>query len=119
MALAQAQRDAEGGQAAPSEGPPAARIVIVEPERCGLPPEAGFAVPPGASVGRHPESTIYINDHFVSARHAQLAWGPSGWLLTDLGTTNGTYVNGQRISGSVSIASGDILRFGRVQASFI
>ncbi len=119
MALAQAQRDAEGGQAAPSEGPPAARIVIVEPERCGLPPEAGFAVPPGDSVGRHPESTIYINDHFVSARHAQLAWGPSGWLLTDLGTTNGTYVNGQRISGSVSIASGDILRFGRVQASFI
>ncbi|HEY8599298.1 MAG TPA: FHA domain-containing serine/threonine-protein kinase [Thermomicrobiales bacterium] len=101
-----------------SATPDAPRLVIVDPQSLGLPAGASFGLQPGALVGRHPDCAVCINDHFVSARHAQLTEEAGDWFVTDLGTTNGTYVNGKRINSPVLLTAGDLLRFGRVQAKF-
>lgn len=98
--------------------PDAPRLVIVDPHLIGLPSGASFSLRSGAVVGRHPDCAVCINDHFVSAKHAQLTEEGGGWFVTDLGTTNGTYVNGKRSNGAVPLATGALLRFGRVQAKF-
>lgn len=95
-----------------------ALLIAREPERFGLPPATQFAIQPGATIGRHPESAVRLNDTFVSARHARLDRDEEGWSVTDLGATNGTFVNGERISGTVPIVSGNLLRFGRIQFTF-
>lgn len=97
---------------------PTATLTVMEPERFGLPPRAQFTVAVDTTIGRHPESTIRLNDHFVSGRHARIDHDATGWSVTDLGATNGTFVNGERISGTVPIVSGDLLRFGRIQLTF-
>ncbi|WP_323378899.1 FHA domain-containing protein [Streptomyces smaragdinus] len=49
------------------------------------------------SLGRDPQSDVTFDDARVSWRHATIRWGGRGWLLEDHGSTNGTYVQGQRI----------------------
>lgn len=52
---------------------------------------------PVVSIGRSAESGLVLRDDGVSRHHAHLQREPRGWLLTDEGSTNGTYVNGQRL----------------------
>ncbi|OEU96836.1 FHA domain-containing protein [Streptomyces oceani] len=49
------------------------------------------------NLGRDPQGDVVIDDARVSWRHATVRWGGSGWLIEDHGSTNGTYVQGQRI----------------------
>jgi ABC-type multidrug transport system ATPase subunit/pSer/pThr/pTyr-binding forkhead associated (FHA) protein len=58
-------------------------------------------------IGRAPDCDIVVNDPQVSARHCQLIRTEAGWLLRDLGSTNGTFVNGVRIHGTVTVRPGD------------
>ena len=67
------------------------------------------------SIGRHPTCDVRFDperDLDVSSRHAVLFLKEGRWHLRDLGSTNGTYVNGTRITGERALADGDILRFG-------
>ncbi len=98
--------------------PTMARLAILEPVRFGLPLGSSFAVRSGFTVGRHAESAIQIDDNFVSARHARLTREADGWWLTDLGATNGTFVNESRVEVPTRVSAGDVLRFGRVSANF-
>jgi hypothetical protein len=70
------------------------------------------------TVGRLPESTITIEDGNVSREHARIAPGSNGYIVTDLGSTNGTLVNGVRIPGQQLLADGDILSFGSTHLRF-
>ena len=64
-------------------------------------------------IGRAPESDIYISgDELVSRRHAELRRQGYGWVVTDLGSRNGTHVNGRRIRGSHTVQPGDSIRVG-------
>ena len=68
-------------------------------------------------VGRAAGSDIQLPEGSVSSRHAQLERTGGGWRLTDLQSTNGTFVNGRRID-SVDVNSGDRIRFGDVGIRF-
>lgn len=70
------------------------------------------------TVGRLPESTITIDDGNVSREHARIAPGAGGYVAIDLGSTNGTLVNGVRINGQQSLADGDIVSFGSTHVRF-
>jgi hypothetical protein len=68
-------------------------------------------------VGREPESGLLLEDRRVSKRHARLQWSGAGWCLEDLGSKNGTLVNGVEASGA-PLAGGDWISFGGVMGRF-
>lgn len=70
-----------------------------------------FAVPGPLEIGREGSGLALGFDTVASRRHASLAPAVGGLLLTDLGSTNGTFVNDQRIQ-STTIRPGDIVRIG-------
>lgn len=83
----------------------------------GVAAVAAAAVAPGPdlarifSIGRLPECDVQIDSPIVSREHARLRIEPDGFSLEDLGSTNGTFVNGQRIEGRVPLAAGMRVHF--------
>jgi hypothetical protein len=77
---------------------------------------AFLAFPPGDAtgftIGRDQECDMFIGDMTVSRMHARLERESGGWRLTDLGSTNGTRVNGWRVRDPVRVRPGDWVRFG-------
>ena len=70
-------------------------------------------------IGRHQSCTIVFADSNVSRVHAQLQHDSTGWLVVDLGSTNGVKVNGTKISKEKSLTDGDELEFGTSTARFV
>ena len=70
------------------------------------------------TVGRLPECTISINDSNISRNHAEVKAGPSAYVVNDLGSTNGTMVNGIRITGEQQLRDGDIISVGSTHIRF-
>ncbi len=68
-------------------------------------------------IGRHPESTIQILDAVVSKRHARVYRENDNWVLQDLGSSNGTYVNGERTQFKM-LVNGDEIRLGNTRLVF-
>ena len=64
-------------------------------------------------IGRTPDNALVLDDGSVSRRHASLTHGDEGWTLRDLGSTNGTFVNGVRVREAL-LRDGDRLRVGGV-----
>jgi hypothetical protein len=82
---------------------------------------SGQRVPLGdrpITIGRHAECSVPLNDQNVSRRHAQITPGGGAYVVIDLGSTNGTMVNGTRINGEHRLADGDILSFGSTYVRF-
>ncbi len=73
---------------------------------------------PVANVGRNPHNDVQLGDDTVSGSHATLTKRTSGWVLLDHGSTNGTYVDGERIAGERQLAGAAELRFGGVKMLF-
>ncbi len=67
---------------------------------------------PELTIGRDISNQIPINDAEVSRKHVRLTLKNNGYVIEDLGSTNGTFVNGQRISGAVQLKAGDLVAFG-------
>jgi ABC-type multidrug transport system ATPase subunit/pSer/pThr/pTyr-binding forkhead associated (FHA) protein/actin-like ATPase involved in cell morphogenesis len=63
-------------------------------------------------IGRLPDNDVVLDDLLVSRRHAEMTRTPAGWQLTDLGSGNGTFVNGRRVI-SEPITSRDVIGIGR------
>jgi pSer/pThr/pTyr-binding forkhead associated (FHA) protein len=73
---------------------------------------------PVVNVGRADYNDIVLADPSVSTTHAQLQRRDDVWVLTDLGSTNGTYVEGEPVTGETALTPGTTLRFGDVAALF-
>lgn len=76
----------------------------------------GTAVPLSGSVitiGRAPDSTIVLSDDYVSTRHARIYPSGSDWVVEDLGSTNGTWINKTRVTVPTIVEPGADLRIGR------
>jgi pSer/pThr/pTyr-binding forkhead associated (FHA) protein len=70
---------------------------------------------PLVTVGRHPSNTFRFDpnaDLDVSARHAELRLADGAWMISDLSSTNGTFVNGERVGTMHRLANGDVVSFG-------
>ncbi|MEW1892672.1 MULTISPECIES: DUF1707 and FHA domain-containing protein [unclassified Streptomyces] len=65
-------------------------------------------------IGRDPGNGLRLSHETVSRMHAELTAHGDRWLLRDLGSTNGTCVNGQRVTGTVPVREGDQVSFGRM-----
>jgi len=70
------------------------------------------------AIGRSADMDFVIDDRTVSRRHATVRREGELWVLVDLGSTNGTRVNGARIDGRAVIFPGDELGFGAATARF-
>jgi pSer/pThr/pTyr-binding forkhead associated (FHA) protein len=66
----------------------------------------------GTTIGRQDGNTIILDDGRLSRQHARIDLGPGGLTLTDLGSANGTRINGQRVSGTQPLRDGDQLQLG-------
>jgi FhaA, N-terminal domain/FHA domain len=82
---------------------------------------SGQRIPLGdrpVTIGRLGDCTVPLNDQNVSRRHAQISPGQGAYVVVDLGSTNGTMVNGSRINGEQRLSDGDILSFGSTSVRF-
>ena len=70
------------------------------------------------SVGRSPESSIFLDDVTVSRKHATLARVNCLWNITDTGSLNGTYVNRERVESAI-LKNGDELQIGKYRFAFL
>jgi hypothetical protein len=65
-------------------------------------------------IGRDPANGLRLSHDTVSRLHAELSREGQMWVLRDLGSTNGTTVNGRRVTGSIVVRDGDMVGFGRM-----
>ena len=78
-------------------------------------PGHAFPIYGTTTIGRGPDNTLVLSDGFVSSSHATLTFRDGAWWLTDLGSRNGSWVNGARISGEVRLRPGDVVALGQVK----
>lgn len=69
------------------------------------------------TAGRHPESDIFLNDITVSRRHADVLREGGRFIVKDVGSLNGTYVNRERVDVA-ELASGDEIQIGKFKLQF-
>jgi SARP family transcriptional regulator, regulator of embCAB operon len=71
-------------------------------------------------IGRDPSNEIVIRDQTISRAHARVDRRGAGWVITDLGSLNGTHVNGQRLAANqeVQLPAGATVQLGDVLLSF-
>jgi len=87
----------------------AARLVVEQ----GPEPEQTFALGNAPqTIGRSANNAIVINDAEISRRHAQITPQGDGYVLEDLGSTNGSFVNGIRLNQPMALKHGDTVAFG-------
>ena len=67
----------------------------------------------GTVIGRNPECALVLDDDFASGRHARIFHRDNAWFVEDLGSTNGTFVGTERLTGPVRVEAGSTLRIGK------
>jgi pSer/pThr/pTyr-binding forkhead associated (FHA) protein len=101
--------------AAREPGASLGRLIVVESPSGD--PEAGrsFDLDAITTLGRDVNNAIVVEDPFASADHAVLTYRGRSWYVEDLGSTNGTYVNGRAIASVAPLGFGDELSIGQVR----
>ncbi|HZU14791.1 MAG TPA: FHA domain-containing protein [Chloroflexota bacterium] len=112
------RRELASRASGPSERAPA-DLLIMEPEETGY--DVGERIPLLAvsPIGRSDDNAVVLEDTFISGQHAILRWNGRGWVLEDLGSTNGTQINGRRVKKTAAVRPGDIIQLGRVKVKLV
>jgi pSer/pThr/pTyr-binding forkhead associated (FHA) protein len=104
---------AEAARLRAEHGLEPARFVVEGP---GRRPGSTIEVSTATVVGRDQVSGVRLDDdEFASGRHARIDPRPEGVWIDDLGSTNGTFVNGTRITARQLLQTGDIVRVGETE----
>jgi len=91
------------------------RLIVLASPRGEPPPGATFALDAIATLGRDVNNTIVVDDPFASSDHAVLTYRGRNWYIEDLGSTNGTFVNGQPVEVVAPLGFGDEIQLGEVR----
>ena len=86
------------------------QLVVVEG------PLTGTVIPLGTAdvtIGRAPSSTLVLDDDYASNNHSRLSLSNGTWIVSDLGSTNGTWVDRSRITSPTPLTVGHTLKVGR------
>lgn len=104
------QAAAEPVQPIQAQSPRAVRLVVVEG------PLVGTTIPLASSailIGRSPSCTLVLDDDYSSSRHARIFPQGDRWLVEDLGSTNGTFLDGVRVHQPTLVPTGVPVRVGQ------
>ncbi len=71
------------------------------------------------TIGRKRENDIQIVDRFLSSKHAQISMDEGEYFLEDLGSANGTFLNGEEIQDVAKLKTGDRIGLGQVEFLFV
>jgi pSer/pThr/pTyr-binding forkhead associated (FHA) protein len=93
------------------------RLQVIEPGESSLSSGQILEVGDGTTLGRGDRADMVLGDAAISAEHAHLSRVGSKWVVTDLGSTNGTRVNETliKVNGRAALAEGDVLGLGTVR----
>jgi hypothetical protein len=79
-----------------------------------------FRIRPGESlIGRTSKALVVLDEKGVSHQHARLTFSPGRCVVTDLESTNGTFVNDERLTGPRELIAGDVMRFGTSRLGYL
>lgn len=90
-------------------------LTVINPGQSGLQPGKKFPLNQVNSIGRAMSNDIPLNDTFLSSEHAVLEWDGNTWLIEDLGSTNGSWLNGRELDQPMPLTYGDIIQVGHVE----
>ncbi len=90
-------------------------LVVLEPGASAIPSGSLLPISDGSIIGRLPQSAVYLLDDSVSGRHATLRSSGGVWTVEDLGSTNGTFVDGKPVNVETKIPPGSVLTIGRIR----
>ncbi len=106
-------RSVSTDEAAPGE------LVIVDPAETGLRTNDAFPLASETLIGRSPDNNVPLPDATVSAHHGRLIHSRGRWTIEDLGSKNGTFVNGRRIRARAKVKYGDVMSLGGVSMKLV
>jgi Protein of unknown function (DUF3662)/FHA domain len=86
-------------------------LLLIEGKRVVISPD-------GATIGRGRQADVVLGDPNVSREHAEIRPRGGSWVITDLGSTNGSHLNGRRLDGSEVLRSGDEIELGESMMTF-
>jgi hypothetical protein len=105
-----------GAAAGGASSSPYGQLVVVRAGQSGVTVGKTFPLGPSNILGRSLENCeIALNDSFLSSQHARLELQGDDWVLEDLRSTNGTFVNEMEVRDATIVEDGDIIRVGRVE----
>jgi pSer/pThr/pTyr-binding forkhead associated (FHA) protein len=76
---------------------------------------AVFALDAVTTIGRDVNNAVVIEDPFASSEHCALTFRGRSWFVEDLGSTNGTFLNGNQVDGTAPMSYGDEIQVGEVR----
>ena len=79
---------------------------------------ARYNITDHVTIGRAPGSNVVIDDTYASQLHARVFQSEGSFYIEDLGSTNGTYVNGRKISYPIELRQGDRIKIGKMVFEF-
>jgi hypothetical protein len=94
-------------------------LQVVDPGDSSLRRGDVYDLDPVSVIGRNRRATIVVDDSFVSSEHAQVTWDEDGWWVSDLGSTNGTFVNGQQVHSPTMFGQNDVVQVGGVSFQLV
>lgn len=106
----------ERAAAGKTRGKRRAKLVIAG--EAGRRKQASWELEGEVIIGRAPDCAVSIDDEFSSNLHAKVYQAEGRYYVEDLGSTNGTYVNGRRINYPTELRGGDSIKIGRTVIEF-
>jgi len=91
------------------------QLLLIASDLPALPTGETFPLLPVTSIGRAPTNTIHLPDETASLEHCLISQRNGKWWLEDLGSRNGTRLNGLTVSIPTVISAGDVIELGRSQ----